>query len=271
MPVTVIETEEPRPGIVLVRLNRPDVLNAITAELIQGLRDVLRGIRDDSWVRAVVLTGAGRGFCAGLDLHGYGDLPGTPAAGEGIPQSGLRGQRHVSELVEDFRAVRAPIIAAVNGPAAGAGLSISLLCDLRLAAESASFHASFIRRGLSSCDVGISWLLPRAIGFARAADLLLTGGSVDARDAERIGLVSAVVPDEKLLDAALERATAIAQLSPFGVWQTKELLWANQEVAGLRAAVALEDRTQVLAGMTEDHREAVAAFLEKRPAAYRDR
>ncbi|MBL7487637.1 enoyl-CoA hydratase/isomerase family protein [Frankia sp. AgB1.9] len=268
---TVIEIEEPRPGIRLIRLNRPEVLNAITAELIQRLRDVLRGIQDDARVRAVVLTGAGRAFCAGLDLNGYGDLPGSPEHGEGGPQSGLRGQRHVSELVEDFRRVRAPIIAAVNGPAAGAGLSISLLCDLRLAARSASFHASFIRRGLSGCDIGVSWLLPRAIGFARAADLLLTGGSLDAAQAERIGLVSAVVPDEELLDAALERASAIVELSPFGVWQTKELLWANQEVGGLRAAVALEDRTQALAGMTEDHREAVGAFLEKRPATYRDR
>jgi enoyl-CoA hydratase len=268
--MSVIEVEEPRDNILLVRLNRPEALNAMNADLIEGLHEVLRGIRDDSRIRAVVLTGAGRVFCAGLDLRGYGSPPGSPDDGEGRAQAGLRVQKHIAELSDTMRRVRAPIITAVNGAAAGGGMALALLSDIRLAGTSTVFHPSFIKRGLSNCDIGLSWMLPRMIGFSRAADLLLTGTSVDATEAERIGLVSAVVPDEELLDAALDRASAIAENSPFGVWMTKEVLWANLETPSLRGGVELENRTQILAASTKDHREAVTAFLEKRPAVYRN-
>lgn len=266
-----VTTTEPRPGVLLVRLNRPRVLNAMNADLVEGLRDALVAVQDDSRVRAVVLTGAGRGFCAGLDLRGYGDVPGSPGRGEGEVQAGMRLQRRIADLADLFRRVRAPIIAAVNGPAAGAGMSISLFCDIRIAAASATFHASYIRRGLGGCDIGVSWTLPRLIGFSRAADMLLTGGSFDAAEAERIGLVSRVVPDGDLVDAALDRASTIAESSPFAVWMTKEVLWSNLEIPGFRAALDLENRNQILCSTTADHREAVAAFLEKRPATYTDR
>lgn len=266
-----IEVGEPRPGVRLIRLNRPRALNALTAEMVEALHGVLGEIRDDTDVRAVVMTGAGRGFCAGLDLRAYGRVPSAPAGGEGRAQAGMRLQRHISDLIDAFRRVRAPVIAAVNGPAAGAGMSLSLVCDIRLAASSAVFHASFIKRGLGGCDIGVSWILPRLIGFSRAADLLLSGGSVDAPEARQIGLVSTVVPDEDLIDAALDKASAIAENSPFGVWTTKEVLWSNLEVTGFRAAVDLENRNQILSSLTEDHREAVAAFLEKRPAVYHNR
>lgn len=270
MTSTVIETEEPRPGILLVRLNRPDKLNAMTSELIQGLHEVLDRVRDDSRVRAVVLTGAGRAFCAGFDFRGYGDAPGA-VPDEGRPQAGLRVQEHIVDLGEAFRRVRAPIIAAVNGAAAGGGMALSLFCDIRVMASSAAFHASFVKRGLGGGDIGVSWLLPRLIGFSRASELLLTGGTLDAAEAERIGLVSTVVPDEELLEAALDRASAIAENSPFGVWMTKSVLWANLENPSFRSAVQLENRTQILSTMTEDHQEAVEAFLEKRPPVYRNR
>lgn len=269
--MSVIEVAESRSGILLMRLNRPDALNAMNAELIAALHDVLREIRDDSRVRAVVLTGAGRVFCAGLDLRGYGAPPGAPEDGEGRTQAGLRVQKHIAELSEAMRGVRAPIIAAVNGAAAGGGMALALLSDIRLAGTSTVFHPSFIKRGLSNCDIGVSWLLPRMIGFSRAADLLLTGKSVDAGEAERIGIVSAVVPDDQLVDTALERASAIAEHSPFGVWMTKEVLWANLETTSLRGGVEMENRTQILAALTKDHCEAVTAFLEKRPANYQNR
>lgn len=271
MTIPVIETDEPRPGILLVRLNRPEALNAMNAELIEGLLELTHQIRDDTRIRAVVLTGAGRAFCAGLDLRGYGVAPTSPEGGEGRPQAGLRVQKHIAALGDALRGVRAPIIAAVNGAAAGGGMALALMCDIRVAAASAAFHASFIKRGLSNCDIGVSWLLPRMIGFSRAADLLLTGGSVDAAEAERIGLVSAVVADGALLDAALDRASAIAESTPFGVWMTKDVLWSNLETPSFRSAMELENRTQILAVLTKDHGEAVTAFLEKRPAVYQNR
>ncbi|BBZ05678.1 putative enoyl-CoA hydratase/isomerase [Mycolicibacterium chitae] len=266
-----IEVEEPRPGILVLRLNRPEALNAMNAEVIDELHDVLRGIRDDARIRAVVLTGAGRVFCAGLDLRGYGTPQGVPEGSEGRIQASLRVQKHIAELSEALRRVRAPIIAAVNGAAAGGGMALALLCDIRIAGSSTVFHPSFVKRGLSNCDIGVSWLLPRMIGFSRAADLLLTAKSVDAEEAEQIGIVSAVVPDDKLLETALDRGSAIAENSPFGVWMTKEVLWANLETTSLRGGVELENRTQILAASTKDHREAVAAFLEKRPAEYQNR
>lgn len=264
-----IIVDQPRPGIMMVTLDRPGALNAINAELVQALHEVFTRVRHDSAVRAIVLTGNGRAFCAGLDLRGYGDPPGASKA-EGIVQSGVRLQQHVAELVDSLRSLRAPVIAAVNGPAAGAGMSLALLADIRLMSTSATFHASFIRRGLSSADIGTSWLLPRLVGFSRAAQIMLTGRTIDAQEAERIGLVSSVEPDAKLVGCALDLAESIAQHSPFGVWMTKEVMWSNLEVPSIRAAIDLENRTQILSSLTSDHREAVEAFLEKRRAAFRN-
>ena len=257
----------PRPGIVQLTLDRPDGLNAMNTDLIEGLHQALAGIREDSEVRAVVLTGAGRAFCAGLELRGYGTPP-LSTEGEGRAQLGLRLQQHISSLADSFRQVRAPIIAAVNGAAVGGGMALALFCDIRLMSRSAKLHAAFVRRGIGGTDIGLSWLLPRMIGFGRAADLLLTGGVLDAEQAERIGIASAVVEDDQLLEAALERGTSIAEFSPFGVWMTKEVLWASQEIPSFQSAIELENRSQVLAALTRDHREAVQSFLEKRPAEF---
>ncbi|MDF3309226.1 enoyl-CoA hydratase/isomerase family protein [Rhodococcus sp. NPDC057014] len=263
----LILTEQPRPGILLVRLNRPEALNAMNAEMIGELHRVLARVRDDSTIRAIVLTGAGKAFCAGLDLRGYG-TPDGAADGEGRPQAGLRVQKHIADLVEAFRGARPPIIAAINGAAAGGGMALALMADIRIIADSAALHASFIKRGLSNCDIGVSWLLPRMIGFSRAAQILLTGRTIDALEAERIGIASSVESSSTLIDAALGTAEAIAQNTPFGVWMTKEVMWSNLEVPSLRAAIDLENRTQILAAMTKDHREAVKSFLEKRPPEY---
>jgi enoyl-CoA hydratase len=163
------------------------------------------------------------------------------------------------------------VIAAVNGAASGGGLALALASDVRVAAASARFNVAFVRIGLSGCDIGVSWLLPRLVGASRAFELLLTGRLIDAEEADRIGLVSRVVPDGSVVDAAVEIAGQIAANSPLGVWMTKEVMWSNLEVPSLQAGIDLENRTQILSSFTEDHREALAAFLEKRPPSYRNR
>jgi enoyl-CoA hydratase len=161
------------------------------------------------------------------------------------------------------------VIAAVNGPAAGGGLALALASDVRIAAESARFNVAFVRIGLSGCDIGVSWLLPRLVGASRAFELMLTGRLIDAAEADRIGLVVRVVPDGSVVDAALETAELIAANSPFGVWMTKEVMWSNLETGSLHAGIDLENRTQILTSFSEDMREAMTAFLEKRPPEFR--
>lgn len=263
----VVTTEEVRPGVLLVCLNRPDQLNAMNADLIQRLREVLYEVRDDAGVRAIILTGSGKAFCAGLDLKGYGQAPGNRGV-EGRAQAGMRVQKHIADLHESFRGTRAPIIAAINGAAAGGGMSLSLFADIRIIASNARMHAAFIKRGLSAGDLGSSWLLPRIVGFARASEILLTGRTIEPEEALRIGLVTSIHEPDDLLDAAIEKAEQIAANSPMGVWMTKEVLWSNLEIPSFRAGVDLENRTQILCSLTKDHREGVMSFLEKRPAEY---
>jgi enoyl-CoA hydratase len=250
-------------AVSVLRLDRPDRLNAISFELVADLHDALDDVARDESCKVVVLTGAGRGFCAGADLTGYGDVPGTEDMGEAWQFMGI--QQKITGLVPRLQRLKVPVIAAVNGPAAGGGFALVLASDIRIAARSARFNVAFIRIGISACDIGTSWLLPRLVGAARAHELMLTGRIFDAAEAERIGLVTQVVPDEQLLDAALEKADEICANSPWAVFQTKEVMWSALEIPGLRAAQDLENRTQVLAGMTADAREAMIAFLEKRP------
>jgi len=261
--MSTVRLETIRPGVALLTLDRPDRLNAMSMELVSDLHERLDEIAADQACRVVVLTGAGRGFCAGLDLKEVPSAPGS--AGMGRTQAGMATQQFIASLIPRMRALRQPIIAAVNGAAAGGGLALALGSDVRIAGASARFNVAFIRVGLSGCDIGVSWLLPRLVGASRAHELMLTGRIIDADEAERIGLVVRVVPDEELLDAALETAGQIAANSPFGVWMTKEVMWSNLETGSLQAGIDLENRTQVLASTTGDMTEALAAFLEKRP------
>lgn len=263
----VIVHSRPRPGIVQLTLNRPEKLNAMTAELVQSLHEHLDAVAVDPECRVVVLTGAGRGFCAGLDLGGYGAAPHTGHLGR-IP-AGFAVQKHIASLIGHLRSLAQPVIAAVNGPAAGGGFALVLGSDVRLAARSAKFNAAFIRIGLSACDIGTSWLLPRLVGAARAQELMLTGRVFDAEEAHRIGLVVELFDDADLLAAAYAKADQIMLNAPFGVALTKEGMWTALEIPGLQAAIDLENRQQIMASATEDHREAMAAFLERRPPSYR--
>ncbi|GIU87711.1 MAG: enoyl-CoA hydratase [Acidimicrobiia bacterium] len=264
-----VVVEPVRPGIVKLTLNRPEKLNAMNHALVAGLYDAFDRLAADRSCRVIVLTGAGRGFCAGLDL-GEGATP-PAAAGLGRAQAGMTVQKLIAGLVPRMRAVPQPIVAAVNGAASGGGLALALASDVRIAARSARFNVAFVRVGLSGCDIGVSWLLPRLVGASRAFELLLTGRLIDAAEADRIGLVTRVVPDDEVLDAALETADLIVGNSPFGIRMTKEVMWSQLEVGSLQAGIDLENRTQVLASFTGDLEEAMAAFLEKRPPRFSDR
>jgi enoyl-CoA hydratase len=263
---TRIVVEEVEDGVTQFTLNRPDQLNALDAQLVEELHAALGRVAADRSCRAVVLTGAGRGFCAGLDLNGYGTPPG--AEGVGRVQAGFATQQHIAALMTGLRDLPQPVISAVNGPAAGGGLALTLASDIRIAAASARFNVAFVRIGLSGCDMGVSWLLPRLVGASRAYELMLTGRIIDAAEAERIGLVLRVVPDGELLGAAYDVAGQIAANSPWGVRMTKEVMWSQLEVGSFRAGIDLENRTQVLSSFTGDMEEAVRAFMEKRPARY---
>lgn len=267
--MTTVRHERPADGVVLLTLDRPERLNAMNFELVSDLHDALDEVAADRSCRVVVLTGAGRGFCAGLDLKGTGTAPG--AAGLGQVQGGLVGQQHIARLVPHLRSLPQPVIAAVNGPAAGGGLALALASDIRVAAASARFNVAFVRIGLSGCDIGVSYLLPRLIGAARAFELMLTGRIIDAEEAARIGLVLDVVADGTVVDTALETAALIARNSPFGVQMTKEVMWSALEVNSMQAAIDLENRTQLLTSFTEDMREAIAAFLGKRDPVWNNR
>jgi enoyl-CoA hydratase len=265
--MSTVRIERVRPSVDVITLDRPERLNAMNHELVGDLHTALDQVRDDNTCRVAILTGAGRGFCAGLDLKGSGTAPGTQ--GLGRPQAGLRSQQHIAELVPKLRNLRKPVIAAVNGPAAGGGLALALASDIRIAAQSARFNVAFVRIGLSGCDIGVSWLLPRLIGASRAFELMLTGRLIDAETADCYGLVSRVVPDGEVVDAALEIADEIVANSPFGVWMTKEVMWSNLETS-MQAGIDLENRTQILTTFSDDMGEAMSAFLQKRPPDFQN-
>ena len=259
----------PADGIRQITLNRPDRLNAMTAALVEGLHDALDEVASDRGCRVVVLTGAGRGFCAGLDLGGYGEVAGSE--GLGAVQSGFAVQQHIAALIPHLRRTPQPVISAVNGPASGGGFALVLGSDVRIAASTARFNAAFVRIGLSACDIGTSWLLPRLVGAARAHELMLTGRLFDSEEALRMGLVTDVVDDSDLLGRAYREAELIMANSPMGVRMTKEVMWSALEIPGQQAAIDLENRTQIMVSQTEDHREALRAFLERRPPRFADR
>lgn len=253
-----IELTRPADGVVLATLNRPDRLNAMTVTMFAELEELAFALGEDDDVRVVVLTGAGKAFCAGYDLDDADELAELTALGM------LDRQERAARSLSALRALRVPVIAAVNGAAAGGGLSLVLAADIRLAARSAKFNAAFVRIGLSAGDLGASWLLSRIIGPALAAEIAYTGRFVLADEAERIGLVNRTVDDDRLLGEALAMADLIRANSPGGVQLSKRALQANMEIGSYAAALELENRGQALLTRGEDMPEALAAFREKR-------
>jgi enoyl-CoA hydratase len=256
----------PEPGITVVTLNRPERLNALTNEMLELLLGILGEIERDPQCRAVILTGAGRGFCGGLDLQ---------ANAQAISQVGDRVEDSVAwaerfgALAPALRNLRQPVVAAVNGPAAGGGLVLALAADIRVASSDALFLNGFINTGASGCELGLSYLLPRQIGMARAMELALTGRPIDAGEAERIGLVASVTASD-VVEAAAVVARRILEATAFGAELTKSLMWAGMASASLEATVDLEARSQVLALMTPEAAEKRAAFTGQLAARRRD-
>lgn len=240
-------------------LNRPDSLNALNPTLVTELRDFFGGLPQRSDIRVVVLRGAGRAFCAGLDLKETG------GAGQGGPEEALAGQRRISDLAIMMRRCPQPIVACVQGAAAGGGFALALASDVRIAGESARMNAAFIKIGLSACDVGVSYLLPRLVGASLAYELMLTGRFIHADRALATGLVSTVVPDDELEAEARKLVDEMILTSPLGLQLTKECLNASLDAGSLEQAIAMEDRNQVLCTQSDDLREGIVAFLQKRP------
>jgi enoyl-CoA hydratase len=250
------------PHLSCIRLNRPERLNAISFDLVGDLHDALDQVAADDDCKVVILTGAGRAFCAGLDLKDYGSIP-EPGRHRHFP-AGQTGQSYLANLMQHIRATPQIVVAAVNGPAYGGGLTLSLACDLRIAAASASFCSAFIRTGLTGTDAGVSYLLPRLIGAARAFDMIVTGRTVDAAEAERMGIVSRLVPDGQLWDEALTLAGQVAGYTTFGLRNTKEVMWHNLDTNNMAAAIAMENRNQDLANTSEEVRAYMRAYAAPR-------
>jgi enoyl-CoA hydratase/carnithine racemase len=257
-------TVEHRGGAHWVTLNRPESLNAMSRTMMLELQHYFGELYTRPEIRAVVLRGAGKAFCAGLDLKERRE------PGEGGPVNGLRVQRRVSEIVMRMRRAPQPIISLIHGAASGGGFALALASDIRLAGPRARMNAAFIRIGLTACDVGVSYFLPRLVGSALASELLLTGAFIDAERALKAGLVSDVVPEAELEARGQAMVDAILANSPLGVRLTKEALNMNIDAQSLEAAIALEDRQQILCAQTDDMREGIGAFLEKRDPAYQD-
>ncbi len=261
--------ERPRPGVALVILNRPERMNSMAFDVMVPLREALAAVNHDNDVRAVVLTGAGRGFSSGADHKSAGSVPNV--AGLTRPSYALRSMEVLDEVILAMRRMHQPIIAAVNGAAIGGGLCLALAADIRVAAEGAYFRAAGINNGLTASELGLSYLLPRAIGSSRAFEIMLTGRDVHAAEAERIGLVSRSVPDADLLPTCFDIAERIAGFSRPGVELTKRTLWSGMDAGTLEGHMQAEGLGQLYVRLlTANFEEAVAARAEKRDPVFTD-
>lgn len=249
--------------VIWATMNRPERLNALSRNLVTELRDFFVGLYWRRDVRVVVLRGAGEAFCAGLDLKERGDPQGGRSIG-----AGLTHQREISEIVIAMRRCPQPIIACIDGAAAGGGFALALASDVRIATPRARMNAAFIRIGLSACDIGVSYFLPRMVGSSVAAEYMLTGRFIDAERARELGLVSRIVPKDRLEAEAQGFVDDMLNATPLGLRLTKEALNHAIDAQGLEAAIAMEDRNQILASADGDFEEGVRAFLEKRKPVY---
>jgi enoyl-CoA hydratase/carnithine racemase len=250
-------------GVATITLNRPDRLNALTFEVYRELTDTFSALRSEPAVRAVVITGAGRAFCSGGDVHDIiGELFSRDM--EGL----LEFTRMTCELIRNIRALPKPVVASLNGTTAGAGACIALAADIRIASEAAKIAFLFVKVGLSGADMGAAYLLPRVVGLAKATELLYLGDFISADEAERIGLYNRVVPPEQLAATTLEFAERLARGPAFAIAKTKEMLDRELNM-NLEAALESEAQAQAICMQHPDYREAYEAFVSKRPAKFR--
>jgi enoyl-CoA hydratase len=261
--------EYPRPNIALITLNRPERMNSMAFDVMVPLKEAMRKITYDNDVRVVVLTGAGRGFSSGADHKSAGSVPNVD--GLTRPTFALRSMEVLDDVIMGFRRMHQPVIAAINGPAIGGGLCLALAADIRVATNDAYFRAAGINNGLTGSELGLSYLLPRAIGASRAFEIMLTGRDVDADEAERIGLVSRKVPGDELLETCYQVAEQIAAFSRPGVELTKRTLWTGLDAGTLEGHMQAEGLGQLFVRLlTTNFEEAVAARAEKRSPVFTD-
>jgi enoyl-CoA hydratase/carnithine racemase len=252
---------ERRGGATWLTLNRPDALNSINSQMVGELADVFGALAHDAATRVVVMRGAGRAFCAGLDIKAQGTQTAPFAGGFGF-------QGWLADVYVKMRRCPQPIVSLIHGAACGGGFAFALASDIRIAARSARMNAAFIKLGLSSCDMGTSYFLPRLVGASLAAELMMTGRFIDANRALATGLVSQLVEDDELEAAGAALVAELLATSPIGLRMTKEGLNFAIDAPSLEAAIALENRNQLMCAASEDFREGLAAFLEKRPPRY---
>lgn len=258
---------EKRGAVDWVTMNRPEAYNSLNGEMIDALLDYFQGLYMDHSVRVVVLRGAGRGYSAGLDLkERVGRNSEQPESRSSA--DGLRSQRRISEIVMRMRRCPQPILSLIHGGCAGGGFAFALASDIRIAGQSAKMNAAFIRLGLSACDIGVSYFLPRLVGVSVASELMLTGRYIGAERALATGLVSEVVEDAGLESAAQPYVDDLLNATPLGLRLTKECLNMSVDASSLEAAVAMEDRNQILCASGSDFHEGVRAFMEKRKPVY---
>jgi enoyl-CoA hydratase len=265
----MVLVEHPRPHVALVTLNRPERMNSMAFDVMVPFKEVLDDITYDNSVRVVVLTGAGKGFSSGADHKSAGSVPHVQDLTR--PTYALRSMAILDDVILALRRLHQPVIAAVNGAAIGGGLCLALAADIRVAAHGAYFRAAGINNGLTASELGLSYLLPRAIGSSRAFEIMLTGRDVHAEEAERIGLVSRQVPGDQLLETCYDMAERIAAFSRPGVELTKRTLWSGLDAASLEGHMQAEGLGQLFVRLlTGNFEEAVAARAEQRPPVFTD-
>lgn len=254
---------ERRGDVEILTLNRPEALNALSADMTQDLYDYFDGLHHRTDVRVVVMRGEGRAFCAGLDLKGW-----TKAEGVTPVLHTLGTQTRIGNIYRRMRTCPQPIIALLQGPACGGGFSLALSADVRFGAPSLRMNAAYIKIGLGGCDMASSYLLPRLVGRSIASELLLTGRFINAERSLKVGLLSDIVDEDKLLETGLALADEMLLTAPYGLRLTKQALELNTDAQSMEAAMAIEDRQQVILSATQDSAEARTAFFEKRPPVY---
>lgn len=255
---------EVKGGVHWLSLNRPDSLNAINTQMATELRDYFGGLFQDRSCRVVVMRGEGRAYCAGLDIKDHADLVQAPFGG------GFGFQGHLADVYIKMRRCPQPIISLIHGAASGGGFAFALASDIRIAGESMKMNSAFIKIGLSSCDMGVSYFLPRLVGLTIASELMMTGRFVNAERALAVGLINQVVADEELTEAAQVYVDEMMATSPMGLRMTKEGLNVAIDAGSLEAAMAIENRNQLMCSASADFKEGLMAFIEKRKPIYKD-
>lgn len=267
--MSLIEITKPRPHTTVITMNRPERMNSMSFELMVPLHDAFEDVARDNDTTCVVLTGTGKGFCSGADTRDMDPPPDID--GMTLTRIATKAMSTLADLVPAMQRMQQPVICAINGAAVGGGMCLTLGADVRIAGESAYFRAAGINNGLTATELGLSFLLPRAIGSSRAFEFMLSGRDIAAREAAEIGLVSRVEPDAELLDAALDLADQINGWSTQGVALTKRMMWAGLETSSLRAAIELESHTQLFVRMTtKNFEEATKARQEGRAPVFQD-